>query len=65
MVPVPTGSGSTTKTYIPTSYLGMGMKTGVELAKVVEAGNFISSALNRYFSPFSAEDLSWSVSVIF
>jgi hypothetical protein len=30
----------------------MGMKTGVDLAKVVEAGHFISSALNRYFSNF-------------
>jgi hypothetical protein len=35
----------------------MGMKTGVDLAKVVEAGTFISCALNRYFSQFSAEDV--------
>jgi hypothetical protein len=35
----------------------MGMKTGVDLAKVVEAGNFISSALDRYFSQFLAKDV--------
>jgi hypothetical protein len=29
----------------------MGLETGVDLMKVVEAGHFISSALNRYRVP--------------
>jgi hypothetical protein len=48
-----------------TYYLGMGMKTGVDLAKVVEAGNFISSALNRYFLQFSAKDVLGQFKFIF
>jgi hypothetical protein len=43
----------------------MGMKTGVDLAKVVEAGNFISSALNRYFLQFSAKDVLCQLKFIF
>jgi hypothetical protein len=61
---VPIGSGSYNQ-HLPTYYLGMGMKTGVDLAKVVEAGNFISSALNRYYLQFSAKDVLGQFKFIF